>query len=233
MNRDAGADGLGHNGHLFPAAKLAVLLEDVAVRACIAVPGVDGGGAMVRQDGTNLMAWSNAFARSVDEWQYGLGEGPCVDAVRHGSTVVLSSTSRASAWSRFLPQAHRLGVRSGLSLPLRVAGDVVGSLNLYSRREDQFGEDEVRQGELFARPAASRLAVLGIVDDAADAADVAGLELQDLAVVGRAVGVLLGSDPDLSVPSARARLVAMAAEQDVSVVVLARLIVSGATRRAP
>ena len=63
-----------------------------------------------------------------------------------------------------------------------------------------------------------------------DAADVAGLELQDAAMVARAVGVLLGSTPGLSVPAARARLVAMAGEQDVAVVVLARQIVAAVTR---
>lgn len=230
VSAEDAAGGRGHNRYLFPAAELPALLEAVAVRACVAVTGVDGAGAVARQDGADVVASSNLLAGAVDDWQYSVGEGPCVDAVRTGSTVVLGSTSRESAWARFVPGAHRLGVRSALSLPLRVAGDVVGSLNLYSRREDQFDDAAVHQGELFARPAAATLAVLGIVDHAADAADVAGLELQDAAMVARAVGVLLGSTPGLSVPAARARLVAMAGEQDVAVVVLARQIVAAVTR---
>lgn len=228
MNAEAANEPGRHNEHLFSAAELPALLDEVASRACAVVPGVDGGGVLVRQDETSVMAWTNAFARSVDEWQYRIGEGPCVDALHTGETVVLGSTSRAQDWTRFVPHAHELGMRSALSVPLRVAGEVVGSLNLYSRRPDQFDADAVRQGELFARPAASTLAVLGIVDHTADAADVAGLELQDAAMVARAVGVLLASDPALTVPTARSRLTSMAGEQDVAVVDLARRIVSGA-----
>lgn len=224
-------EGRSHNRHLFTAAELPVLAQDVAARACIAVPGVDGGGVLVRQDEKNVLAWSNDFARSVDDWQYRVGEGPCVDALLTGTTVVLGSTSRESQWSRFLPEARRLGVRSALSLPLRVAGDVIGSVNLYSRRDDQFDADAVLQGELFARPAASTLAVLGIVDHAADAADVVGLELQDVALVARAVGVLLAASPELSVAAARARLDAMAHEQDRGVVACSRQILLAVTQR--
>ncbi|RYZ32242.1 MAG: GAF domain-containing protein [Propionibacteriaceae bacterium] len=219
-----------HNGYLYSSTELPALLDEVAARASAVVPGVDGAGVLVLQDDTSVMAWSNAFARSVDDWQYSVGEGPCVDALDRGETLVLDSTSRATGWTRFVPRAHELGLRSALSVPLRVAGEVVGSLNLYSRREDQFDADAVRQGELFARPAASTLAVLGIVDHAADAADVVGLELQDVTVVARAVGVLLAGDPTLTVPAARARLVSTAQEQDVAVVVLARRIVSAVGR---
>ena len=219
-----------HNEYLFSAGELPALLDDVAARACAVVPGVDGGGVLVLQDRTSVMAWTNAFARSVDDWQYRVGEGPCVDALRTGETVVLGSTSRAQDWARFVPHAHDLGLRSALSVPLRVAGEVVGSLNLYSRREDQFDADAVSQGELFARPAASTLAVLGIVDHTADAADVAGLELQDAAMIARAVGVLLATAPALSVPAARTRLASMAKQQNLAVVHLARQIVSDATR---
>jgi len=228
VSAEAADESGGHNESLFSAAELPALLDDVAARASAVVPGVDGGGVLVLQDDTSVLAWTNAFARSVDGWQYRIGEGPCVDALRTGETVVLGSTSRAQDWARFVPHAHELGLRSALSVPLWVAGEVVGSLNLYSRRDDQFDADAVSQGELFARPAASTLAVLGIVDQTADAADVAGLELQDLATVARAVGVLLATDPALNVNAARTRLASMAEEQHVAVVDLARKIVSAA-----
>ena len=74
-----------------------------------------------------------------------------------------------------------------LSLPLLLDHQSIGSLNLYSRARHAFGAGEVRQAELFSRPAALRLSHVGIAVHAVDAAEVVGLELQDRATIDQAL----------------------------------------------
>jgi hypothetical protein len=104
-----------------------------------------------------------------------------------------------------------------LSLPLRLDDQGIGSLNLYSRRPEAFDAKDVRQAELFARPSALRLSYVGVAVHATEAAEVAGLELQDRATIEQAIGVLMGVHRDPSVENARRRLEQAAADLGVGV----------------
>lgn len=213
-----------HNPHLFSVSKLPGPLRAIAEAAPGAVPGVDGAGVTVRQDGLDLRAGSNAFASAVDDLQYQIGQGPCIDAVREGATVVMRTTDPEGRWPDFAPGARQLGVRSVLSVPLRLRSQTVGSLNLYSRNPDRFDTPTIARGQQFARPAALMLANLGTVNHAADAADAMRLALQDRTVTAVAVGVLIGTETGLSTAAAHTRLVQIAAERGVPVLSLARQI---------
>lgn len=110
---------------------LAVILSDIAVYAASAIPGADGVGVTVLEaQRPPVIAASTDFVRAVDKIQYGIGEGPCIDAVRVRRTQVCGSLRGDSRWPHFGPRAGRLGVHSALSLPLLVFDQPVGALNV-------------------------------------------------------------------------------------------------------
>ena len=77
---------------------------------------------------------SSPLSSLIEELQYTLGEGPCVDAHREGLPVVEAdlASNGASRWVAFTPPALAAGARAVFGFPLRVGGVRLGALNLCS-----------------------------------------------------------------------------------------------------
>lgn len=90
--------------------------------------------------------------RRMDELQYELHQGPCVQAVESGTVchVVLGEAERH--WPNLVDKVEFAEVGSVLATPLRSSQRVLGSLNLYSLLREPLDED--------AQAAASELADL-------------------------------------------------------------------------
>jgi GAF domain-containing protein len=124
----------------------------------------------------------------VDEIQYALDEGPCVDAFEDGTTYRVADLRTDDRWPRFAPAAtDRTGVRSMLSHHIFVDGDTLGSLNLYAMRLAAFGPVEEEVGQVFATHAA--LAVQAV--RAQDRAHHLAVALKSNRRIGTAVGILM------------------------------------------
>ena len=95
---------------------------------------------------------------AIDDAQYETGKGPCLDAYRHGGVNRIEFTSEDTRWPEFSRAAAAAGVRSTLSLPMRVGDEQVGALNLYSSTPDRFSETHQRLGLMFAEQAAVAIA---------------------------------------------------------------------------
>jgi GAF domain-containing protein len=98
-------------------------------------------GITLRRDHQPLtVASSDAFALAVDEVQYGIDQGPCLEAMSTGCVITVPDLTLERRWSNYPSQAIAFGVRSSLSLPLYAEGDPLGALNLYARRTHAFSE---------------------------------------------------------------------------------------------
>ena len=94
------------------------LLVQVATLAVQAIPPADGAGlTMIENERSDIVVASTPFVRDIDGIQYGLGEGPCISAVRERTTMRSGSLGGDPRWPRFGPRAGRLGVHSVVSLP--------------------------------------------------------------------------------------------------------------------
>jgi signal transduction histidine kinase len=101
---------------------------------------------------------SGELPREVDALQYQLGEGPCVHASSTGEMVLVGDVIDETRWPQFASRMAQQGqVRSMLALPLRVEGEVAGSLNLYSAEARAFRGTMCTRGKLFATVAALAL----------------------------------------------------------------------------
>jgi hypothetical protein len=81
-----------------------------------------------------LLCSSSDDARTVDEWEFTLQEGPCFDAAVTGTSATAETApSGTNPWPRLGAKAHALGYRSIAGIPWRVQGTTFATLNLQDR----------------------------------------------------------------------------------------------------
>lgn len=142
----------------------------------------------------STVACSDDLAGRVNDLQYRLAEGPCLDALRDGEPVRAEDTAAEPRWPRFCREAAASGVRSVLSLPLRARDETIGALNLYALAAGAFGDAQTRHAEKFAENAAGALALgLRLVSYAALTGQLRE-SLSSRAVIDQAVGVIMAQE---------------------------------------
>ena len=131
------------------------------------------------------VASSDEVVRQGDAWQYELGEGPCLDAVRLHHTVVSPDLAVDPRWPRWGPKVvASLGVRSMLSLLLFSHQRTFAALNLYGDGLGVWDDEQLA----VAQALAEHLAVA-----AADAREVEnrGRSMITRTMIGQAEGILM------------------------------------------
>jgi GAF domain-containing protein len=105
------------------------------------VVGVTGAGVMLMSGDVpqGSLCTTNSVSSLIEELQYTLGEGPCVDAYQLDEVVLEPNLARPQVprWLAFSPPAVEAGVRGVFGFPLRVGSARLGALNLY---QDKPGE---------------------------------------------------------------------------------------------
>jgi GAF domain-containing protein len=150
------------------------------------VDGCDHAGVtIVSRNGVTTAAASDDLVLRGDELQYGLGEGPCLDAVRAQRTVISQDLTVDHRWPRWAPQVvSTLGVRAMMSLLLYTQQDSLGALNLYGHRQEAWDDDDIS----VAHSLAGHLAVA-----VADAREIQhrGRAMVNRTTIGQAEGILM------------------------------------------
>jgi hypothetical protein len=99
------------------------------------VTGMSGAGIMLMSGNTprGSICSSNEISALIEELQFSLGEGPCVDAYILGRVVLEPDLSAPveQRWLAFRAPALDAGVRAVFAFPLRVGALRLGALNLY------------------------------------------------------------------------------------------------------
>jgi GAF domain-containing protein len=145
-------------------------------------------------------AATGEMATVLDEIQYRAGEGPCLDAIRTGTVSRLGPPSSTSTWPSFWQESQTLGLARTLSAPVRVDGEIVGSLNLYCRSTES---DLTHADELLVALLATSAATALAAEVAAERHQVLVEQLNQALVsrdvIGQAKGILMareGCTPD-------------------------------------
>lgn len=76
-------------------------------------------------------ATSDALTAHVHGLQVALGEGPCLDAMTTGLTVVSEALDSEGRWPRYTEAALAAGMRAQVAVPLVWEGRTLGALGLY------------------------------------------------------------------------------------------------------
>jgi hypothetical protein len=130
------------------------VLDVLTSLAVSEVPGAQRAGVtLVTKGGFQTMAATDDVVRAVDQIQYALGSGPCVDAAVEESVYRTGDLRTDDRWPEFGRRAaSENGVISMLSFRLYVEEDdsLVGALNLYSDLPDAFDDEALGTGLLLA-----------------------------------------------------------------------------------
>jgi GAF domain-containing protein len=115
--------------------------------------GADAAGLMLAdQRGTlQLMASSVEEARGLEVFELQMHEGPCLDCFATGQTVVNVDLAEAQErWPVFMPAAVAAGFRACHALPLRLRGQVLGAMNLFTAEPRRLDDEHIAIGQAMA-----------------------------------------------------------------------------------
>lgn len=175
------------------------------------------------------VVFTGPLAVDLDERQYELGFGPCLDAARTGRTIVVDGQGHGSPYREFAQVAYRAGVRHTVSVGMPVAERSVGGLNIYSSDDAPLAEAFVQHAEAFAGYAAATVANLAGYTRASTSAVDLKRAMDARAVIEQAKGVIIARDhctPDAAFDV----LTRIAQHQHVKLRDLARAVVDSAQK---
>ena len=173
---------------------------DRLCEACVGLLDIDAAAISIVFDGvsTGTLGSSGAPARIYDELQFTLGEGPCLDSVAHRTPILAVDLSGPNEhrWPSFGPAMLFHHIRSVYGIPVVVAGEFVGALDLFREQPGQLPPDHL-SGAIVAAELAG-IPFLDLLDTdlqaaIADPNSNAWAELNALsrAEVGQATGMLV------------------------------------------
>jgi hypothetical protein len=175
--------------------------------ACVSLFDIDAAAISLVFDGSNsgTLGSSGAPARTYDELQFTLGEGPCLDSVASRTPVLVADLADPDEgrWPIYGPALLSYQIRGVFAMPVLVAGEYIGALDFFRAQPGNL-EAEYFAGAIVAAELAS-VPMLDLLDAdlqsaVNDPGSYAWTELHDLsrAEVSQATGMLvaqLGVEP--------------------------------------
>jgi len=141
-------------------------------QACVDSLDVTGAGIMLMVDDEHRGTFgsSDAAIETVEDLQFTLGEGPCVDTYRTGRPVLEPDLGHPAEprWPGFAEPALAAGVAAIFGFPLLVGRIRLGALDLYCDRPGDLRPDQFADAVSMADIAAH--AILDLQADAAPGA---------------------------------------------------------------
>jgi len=158
---------------------------------------------------------TNKVSAIIEELQYALGEGPCVDAYRQERPVLEADLAHpvTPRWLAFTGPAVEAGVRAVFGFPLQVGAVRLGALNLYRDRPGSLSDEQHADALVLADVVAE--AVLVLQADAPPGKLAAALEVgADFHYVVHQASGMIAAQLEVSVGQALIRLRAYAFGND-------------------
>lgn len=171
---------------------LGAALAGVAEAAVLTVPGCDGASVALSVQGRPATtAATGRVALELDLVQYDT-DGPCIQAFRTIEMLRLSIVELGEAFPHFARAAADRGVCGVLSLPCTWGGEIVATLNLYSRTRP-FDQSAESVGAVLAAQVAIAVSRSPEFASARATVDKAQRDNDDKAKLGLATGMLMAT----------------------------------------
>jgi GAF domain-containing protein len=130
---------------------------------CVALLDVDAAAISLVFDGANsgTLGSSGAPARMYDELQFTFGEGPCLDSVLQRIPILIVDLAdpKEARWPAYRPAMLAHQIRGVYAIPIVVAGEFVGALDLYRAQPGP-----LPGADLVGAVAAAELAAIPLLD---------------------------------------------------------------------
>jgi hypothetical protein len=156
---------------------------------CVEMLGVTGAGiSMVTRSGNRgVVCATDDVSAHIEDLQFTLGEGPCVDAVSTGAPVLVDDLTEPAdiavdRWPAFMKAAGDAGARAVFAFPLRIGAISLGALDLCRDEPGELSDWELSGALLAADVAALALLRLDSDHDEAFADDLGNRSTYQLQV---------------------------------------------------
>ncbi|MBT2523199.1 GAF and ANTAR domain-containing protein [Arthrobacter sp. ISL-28] len=103
------------------------------------------------------IAGSSDDAVFLDGIEQSLGEGPCVEALKAGHTIVLGDASTETRWTTYAQNLLAAGCRSAMGVPLELGSQADAVLNFFAPTTGLFDDEAVKNADIFADMASQAL----------------------------------------------------------------------------
>jgi GAF domain-containing protein len=174
-------------------ADVTTLPQRLVMACALALPVTGVGMVLMTESGpAGSVAVTDPTAGTMEELQFTLGEGPCVESSATGRPVLQPDLARTgpARWPGFCAGALEAGIAAIFALPLRVGGIRLGVLDLYRDKSGDLTDGELADALSFADAATSVLLSLQAYGDAGGAGGAAIPVLEDRAEVHQAAGMV-------------------------------------------
>lgn len=138
-------------------------LLNTLIQECTALVDTSAGGLMIADAGgqLQLVASTSEEADFVEVNQINAGAGPCVKCFETGKPVSMANIQEEGGeWPLFRDAAAKQGFLSMHATPLRLRGQVIGAMNLFSTKIGLLTDDDVALAQALAD-----VATIGILQE--------------------------------------------------------------------
>ncbi|BEL01854.1 GAF domain-containing protein [Actinoplanes sichuanensis] len=147
-------------------------LRCVCQAAAGALSASGTGISVLTDDGTrSVYAASDPLSEHVEELQFLLGEGPCLEAFDRRRPVLIPDLAgeAMTRWPAYAPEAHDRGVRAVFAFPLQVGAARLGVFDVFREHPGRLSDQHLADALCFAD-----VAVEYLLDRQRDAAEAPG-----------------------------------------------------------
>ena len=160
-------------------------------QACVDELSVSGAGVAVLMGGRHrgTLAASADWVVAVEDLQFTLGEGPCLDVYTSGRPLLEPHLGGNTRWAAYAPEAVAAGLGAVFAVPLQVGAARFGALDLYRRTPGALPDGTL--ADLLSLAEVATFIVMGI--GGTDGGDLAGMVeviSERRAVVHQAAGMI-------------------------------------------
>ncbi len=172
------------------------MLTEVCEIATRAIPNAEGASLTAFSEaGPGAVAYSDDWAKALDEMQYAEHEGPCLDAARTGLVFRIRDMRDEARWPSYMPRAAEHGALSMVSMPLTSESKTLGALDVYARVPDAFGPVQVSIAEIVAGHASLASQVAATLFRHREVAEQLKDAMLSRATIEQAKGIVMAQQP--------------------------------------
>ncbi|MGH4035905.1 GAF and ANTAR domain-containing protein [Actinomycetota bacterium Odt1-20B] len=187
----------------------------VAEQAMGFAPKADGCGITLQRAGRFLTVTSaGTSAPALDEKQYGLDDGPCLQALRTGREVLVTDLMDELRWGAYPAHAVAAGTRSSMSFPIAPHTDTAGALNLYCPHPHGFDDSDLDSLRTLASQATGAIELAQRMARSRQFTDDVQQALRYRGAIDQAIGIIMAQQ---RCPSAEAFAILRSASQNRNV----------------
>jgi len=125
--------------------------------------GADAAGLMLADERGDLCLMASTLERMrlLELFELQISEGPCRECFDTGLAVTNVNLAAAQdRWPTFTVAAVEAGFQSTHALPMRLRGQTVGALNLFTERQAELSQEDIAVGQAMAD-----IATIGLVHE--------------------------------------------------------------------